>query len=205
MLRNHTITFAVTSIACGLTALMSPLTPSVRAATFTGNTIGAPTWNRPVENAMNPPTAIAGNVGTAVPYNTLPFTVSAPGSYTFLSVTPSFDNYTFLYQNAFDPTNPIANGIVSNDDLTPNVTNGLSGFTTALNVGTNYFFVTTGFDNTDAGAFTTTITGTGNVSQTTPTSVPEPATILGSLAAFSYGIYARRKIKLARSLDRKTF
>ena len=184
---------------------MSPLVPTAQAATltYTGTTIGAPTWNRPVDNFANPPVAISGGAGEAVPYSSFGFNVSAPGNYVFQSTatSPNFDNYTFLYQDSFNPTSPFLNILIGNDD---NPTPGLSGFTKALSAGTNYFFVTTGFDNTDAGTFSNTITGAGNISAITATSVPEPATFLGTLAAFGYGVYFRRKNQLTRSIDKTT-
>jgi hypothetical protein len=198
MFANTKVTFTSTSILLGFTALISSLVvPRVQAATFTytGTTTGAPTWNRPVENFNSPPTAISGASGEAVPYNSFGFMVSAPDNYVFRS-TANFDNYTFLYQNYFNPTNPLLNILIGNDD---NPTIGLSGFTKSLTAGTNYFLVTTGFDNPDVGTFRNTITGAGNI---TPTSVPEPATILGSLVAIGYGVYARRKMQLARSSDK---
>ena len=205
MLKNNTATFIGASIAWGLTVAISPLTPSVQAVTFTytGTTVGGPVWNRPVENFSNPPTAISGGAGEAVSYSTFGFNVTAPDSYVFQSTatSPNFDNYTFLYQNSFNPADPIANIIIGNDD---NPTIGLSGFTTALNTSTNYFLVTTGFDNFDAGTFSNTIVGAGNVVPGTIAAVPEPATILGSLAAFGYGVYSRRKTKTHRSGTKKT-
>ena len=81
----------------------------------------------------------------------------------------------------------------------------LSRFTTVLNTSTNYFLVTTGFDNFDAESFSNTIVGAGNVVPGTIAAVPEPATILGSLAAFGYGVYYRRKIKVNRSVTKKIF
>jgi hypothetical protein len=203
MLKNNKATFVSASIALGLTLSISPLTPSAQAATFTytGTTIGGPIWNRPVDNFSSPPTAIAGASGTAVPYSSFGFTVSDAGSYVFQSAA-NFDNFTVLYQNYFNPTDPIFNAIIANDD---NTSIGLSGFTTALNTNTNYFLVTTGFDNPDAGAFSNTIAGVGNILPGTVTSVPEPATIVGSLAAFGYVAYSRRKMKQTRSIAKKTF
>jgi hypothetical protein len=195
MLRNNKFTFISASIICGWTVLMSPIAPSARAATFTytGTTVSAPTWVRPNDNGPNPPTSVSNNT---VNYSSFGFTVSAADNYVFQS-TANFDNYTFLYKNAFDPTfgNELNNIVIGNDD---NPTGGLSGFTTALNSGTNYYFVTTGFDNTQFGTFSNSITGAGNISAI-PTAVPEPATILGSIAAFGYGAYTRRKMKLAQS------
>ncbi|WP_309740218.1 PEP-CTERM sorting domain-containing protein [Chamaesiphon sp. OTE_20_metabat_361] len=201
MFANTKIAFTSTSILFGFTALISSFViPNAQAATFnyTETTMDAPTWNRPVENFNSPPTAIAGASGEAVSYSSFGFTVSDPDNYVFQS-TANFDNYTFLYQNSFNPTNPLLNILIGNDD---NPTIGLSGFTTALTAGTNYFLVTTGFDNPDVGTFSNTITGVGNV---TPTAVPEPATILGSLVAIGSGVYARRRIKFVRSTDKNNF
>jgi hypothetical protein len=49
----------------------------------------------------------------------------------------------------------------------------LSGFTINLNAGSDYYFVTTGFSNTDEGTFSNTFTGPGNIFL-----VPEPYTSL---------------------------
>jgi hypothetical protein len=199
MIKNNKLTFAGASIICGWTVLMSPIAPSAQAATlnYSGPTVGAPTWIRPNENGPNPPTSVSNNT---VNYSSFGFTVSAAASYVFQS-TASFDNYTFLYKNAFNPTfgNELNNIIIGNDD---NPSIGLSGFTTALNPGTNYYFVTTGFESGNVGTFSNSITGAGNISAI-PTAVPEPATILGTLAAFGYGAYTRRKMKLAETIDNK--
>ncbi len=199
MLKNNKLALTGASIICGWTVLMSPLTPNAQAATFTygGTTTGAPTWIRPNDNGPNPPTSVSNNT---VNYSSFGFTVNTADNYVFQS-TANFDNYTFLYKNAFNPIlgNELNNIVIGNDD---NANAGLSGFTTTLNPGTNYYFVTTGFDNTQSGNFSNTITGAGNVSSIS-TAVPEPATILGTLAAFGYGVHARRKIKLAKSIDKK--
>jgi hypothetical protein len=201
MLKNNKVTFAGAGIALGLTALVS-IAPQAQAATLnTGTTVGAFTWNRPV--ASVPP--VLSSVATAVRYNSYGFTVSTPGSYTFQSTAvDNWDNYTFLYQKAFNPASPLTGYVTGNDDFIPNTPTSGSEFTTNLDPGTNYFFVTTGFNNGDFGAFTNTITGVGTASAIASTSVPEPATILGTLAAFGYGAYSRRKIKLAGAIDKKT-
>lgn len=202
MLKNNKVTFAGAGIALGLTMLMSP-TPSAQAVTFSGTTVGAPTWNRPVANDPNPPTVLS---GTTVSYSKYDFTVDTSGSYDFGSVGINpflWDNYTFLYKNSFNAANPLANTIIGNDNLF-GIT-GLSGFTgVALTTGTNYFFVTTGKSSTDTGSFLNSITGPGSVSQGSIAAVPEPATILGSLMAFGYGAYSRRRIKITQSIEKKT-
>jgi hypothetical protein len=200
MLRNNRVTFTGAGIALGVTAMMFSIAPSAQAATLnTGTTVGASTWNRPI--AGTPPVVLSATA-TAVRYNSFGFTVSTPGTYTFQStaISPTnWDNYTFLYQKTFNPASPLTGYVTGNDD---NPSIGLSGFTIALDPGTNYYFVTTGFTNTDAGTFTNTITGVGTASPIT--SVPEPATMLGTLAAFGYGAYSRRKMKLASSIEKET-
>ena len=206
MFKSNKATFISASMAWGLTVAILPIAPSAQAATFTytGTTIDGPTFNRPVANFSNPPTAIAGPGGAMVSYSTFSFNVTAPDSYVFQSTATSanFDNFTVLYQNSFNPADSVANAIIANDD---NPSIGLSGFTTSLNPGINYFLITTGFQNTDAGTFSNTIAGTGNVLPGPIAAVPEPATILGSLAAFGYGVYSRRKIKIDRSVIKKVF
>ena len=88
-------------------------------------------------------------VGPAVAYNTFGFTVTTSGTYTFLS-TGAFDNFTFLYEDSFDPNSPLTHAVIGSDDLLGLTT---SGFAANLTAGTHYVFVTTGFGNSDFGAF----------------------------------------------------
>lgn len=163
-----------------------------QAATFTysGTTTGAPTWNRPVANGGNPPTNLSG-IGTATPYDVFSFSVDTSSSYVFNSTSP-YDNYGFLYQGSFNPATPLANVIIGDDD---GAGNGDYRFTTNLTTGTNYFLVSTGFSNTQFGAFTTTIDGVGNVNPTSTTSVPEPFTIVGTLVGGTAALRMRKKLK----------
>ena len=154
-----------------------------------------------MENTNAVPNTISGTA-TNTRFSFRGFTVDLSGSYNFLStsLTPAnWDNYTFLYNNSFSPTAPFTNVLIGNDDLLD--TTGLSGFNGVnLTAGTNYFFVTTGFSNKDAGTFNNTINGPGNItlSAATPTSVPEPWTILGSLIGGGVVLRMRRKLS-ARS------
>jgi hypothetical protein len=151
---------------------------------YIDTTAGGPIFNRPI--AGTPPNSLSG-VGTAVPYNVLAFIVDQAGTYTIQSTATNpanWDNYTFLYATAFDPANPLVNALTGNDD---NPTIGLSGFSFGLNVGTTYFLVTTGFGNSNAGIFSNSIDGPG-----TPSSVPEPSTLL-TLASALAAIAAWRR------------
>jgi hypothetical protein len=160
-----------------------------QAATFTysGDTTGKPTWNR--SDSGNPPTTIS-SFATATRYDVFSFTVDTAGSYIFDSSSP-YDNYGLLYQGSFDPASPLTNVIIGNDD---NFTTSYN-FTTNLSTGTNYFLVSTGFNNTDFGAFTTTIDGPGNVSAGGATAVPEPFTIVGTLVGGTAAMRMRKKLK----------
>jgi hypothetical protein len=137
--------------------------------TYTGDTTNGPTYDRPFDDF----TGLSG-FGAGVSYSTFTFTVAAAGSYTFLT-TGAFDTFVFLY-SSFDPSQPLNNGIAGNDDLLPGFTT--SGFATTLAAGT-YTYVVTGFDNTEFGAFSTTIGGPGVIA-----AVPEPA----AYAMFALGL-----------------
>ena len=160
----------VTTIVSGPPALPNTLV-------VTGTTVGGPTWNRPVANGGNPPVPPASGVGTAVHYNVIPITVDVSGSYAF-QCFDGWDNYTFLYQNSFDPTAPFTNVLIGNDD---NQSIGLSGFSRNLSAGTCYFFIVTGFSNTDAGAWSVAISGPGTATNVAncapPTITPIPQAV----------------------------
>jgi len=115
-----------------------------------GDTTGAPTWNRPVTLG-----ALSG-VGTATPYVFSQFTVSANDSCDINSVQAGWDGYLHLYEISFDPLDQLTNIIALNDDGFGGVgTSDITG--QALNAGTTYFLVTSGFGNADDGPFTNTI------------------------------------------------
>ncbi len=135
-----------------------------------GDTTGGPTWNRPLSGI--PPTGLSA-VGTNVAYEVIEFTVSAGGSYDFLSVAEAgFDNFLLLYAGSFDPSAPLANALAANDDF-PTI--GVSGFSYGLTAGLSYFAVSTGFGNDDAGGYQLTISGPGDITLGGGGVVPEPA------------------------------
>lgn len=190
-----------TRLSSVLVCVISALTfvsSAVSAAdiTFTGTTAGGPVWNRPV--AGTPPNVLSG-VGTSVPYSFQVFSVGSVGTYTFLSTAvASWDNYTFLYSNTFNPGAPLTNVVTGNDDIisptgVPII--GSSGFSMNLNTSTDYFLVTTGFANTDFGAFSNSITGPGDISLGRTVATPDTGTTLSLLGLALLGLAAvRRKL-----------
>jgi hypothetical protein len=167
---------AVTCALCG----------QANAIVYSATTVGGPTFDRPLANGNAVPTSLSG-VGTAVSYSVFSFFVTTPGAYTFLSVatTPTaWDNYLVLYQNFLNPASPLTNVIVANDDFT---SIGNAGFTATLATGITYYAVTTGFANTDAGAYTLTIN---------PIPEPETYALMGlGLAGLAGVIAAKRRQK----------
>lgn len=140
--------------------------------TWTGDTTGGPTVDL----------STLGADATAVPYSAYQFTVDTDGEYTFLATAVyNIDSVTILYENSFDPADPLANGIISADD---DVSLNTSSFAAELFAGTTYVFVVAGYTDSDFGAHSVTIGGPGLIS-----AVPEPSTWLMlafGLAAITY-------------------
>lgn len=130
-----------------------------------------PGFNRPNEGA--PPTTLSA-FATNVPLNAQAFTVSVSGLYSF-TLTADYNAFLVLYQNSFDPSAPLANALIADDDGGP----GLNpAFDFNLTAGVTYIVVPTGFANHDDGAFVGTISGPGEINAVGGLIVPEPATLL---------------------------
>jgi PEP-CTERM motif len=176
-------THQLSSLAVAAVAVLVAAAPA-RAAiyTFTGDTTSGSTFNRLLEDLSD-----LSAVGTAVRYKVFAFSVSAPGDYTFITTTASYDPFTFLYSPTFAPATPLSNALAANDDLLGLTT---SGFTFALSANTPYAFINTGFFNSDFGAFSTTIGGPGNI---IPAVIPEPSGYaLLALGLVAVGLARRR-------------
>src|SRR5690606_17462348 len=122
-----------------------------------GDTTDGELWDRPLETGGGMST-----VGEGVRYKVYgPFTVDTEGVYTITSTQTGWDGFLFVYQNNFDPTDPLTNYVAGDDDGPEGI--GTSQVTPNLSTGVEYFIVTTGFDPEDYGPYTTTVSGPGNV------------------------------------------
>jgi PEP-CTERM motif len=165
-------------------------TPAFAGTTvFTGNTTGGPTYNRPLSGF--PPTNLSG-VGTAVRYVVNPFTVSTSGAYNFLNLG-TYDTYLGIHNVLFNPLNALQNAVAYNDDFGGSLSSGFTALT--LTAGVSYFAVSSGFSNSDFGAFTLTISGPGNITGGGLSAVPEPAAWAMMIAGFGFvGAAMRRRV-----------
>jgi hypothetical protein len=167
--------------------------------TYTGTTVGGPTWHRPVANGADVPFKLA-PAATDVSFSSFTFNVDTTSLYDFLSTSTApanWDNYTFLYVNSFDATKPLDNIVIANNDFP---SKGLSGFNkVSLTAGLNYFLVTSGFANADQGEFSNTISSSGQVIAGPVAAVPTPA-ILPGLVAMGIATLRKKKTDASEAL-----
>lgn len=144
--------------------------PPIVVTNFTGNTAGDPTFNRPATLTT------LSSLATAVPYEVIPFYVSASGSYDF-ETAQGFDGYPLLYSGSFSASAPLTNlkavldlGFEGEPD----------GGSVVLTAGTQYYLVMSGYENSDFGPFAGSISNSRGVAgSATLGLVPEPTTASG--------------------------
>lgn len=160
--------------------------------TFSGNTFGQPTWARP--GSGTPPTTF----GTITPYDAWQFSVDTAGVYNMRTTSASFDTYIHLFQNAFDPLDPLGNILAGNDDGGGNL---LSLIVYSLNPGTQYYLIISGFGGS-SGPYAGSIDGPGEIALSGPFhgasggAIPEPGTAI-LLGAGLTAIWAFRRRRAA--------
>jgi hypothetical protein len=146
---------------------------SLGAQAYSGNTTGGATFNRQVSDCSG-----LSGVGTAVRYSVQAFYVTTSGSYTLSgsSTGTLWDTFVHLYTGSFNPAASATNCTTGNDDGPGGI--GTHAFSFSALINTQYFLVTSGFDNDDFGAFTNRFGGPANVTFGTLPSgvVPEPST-----------------------------
>ncbi len=121
--------------------------------TFSGDTTGGPTWNRPddVGDGTSGSCELS-DFAPAVPYGSHTFSVAIGGTY---KVEVDYDEFTFagkmaLYEAAFDSADPCA-GLIALDDFN---TGGIMRIENAnLTAGTSYIIVVTGFFDFSVGPY----------------------------------------------------
>jgi len=169
---------------------------------WSGTTIGAPTWTR--STIDDDPGTFLAKVGGGEGYFAEELTVGTTGNYTFTvqqngTGTGDWDGVAgnilgFLYQNPFDPSNSLSNQLWNGGP------GAYSSWQYNLVAGEDYWIVVTGYCGTgsgpgygqvpgctgpatlEEGPFTASLTGPGTVRP-----VPEPGTLLllgASLAGF---------------------
>lgn len=162
------------------------------AAFYVDDTTDAPTFSRALSDFSD-----LSAVGTDVAYDVFAFSVGVDGVYRIRSFASGlradepWDQFLFLYASSFDPSMPLLNGVIANDDFDGTI--GRSGFDIALATGTAYYLVTTGFGNDDKGGFLNVVRGPGDILPV----VPEPGTYaLLAMGLFGVAFAVRRRAQL---------
>ena len=125
-------------------------------------------------------TVVSPSLANKVSYQVTAFQVDRSDSFSLIATAGApagWDSFTFLYKDAFDPTQPLGHVMLGNDRLAGGP-DTQSGFTNvSLQAGVTNFFVVSGYSNNQAGAYSVSITApNGTAFLASP--VPEPATML---------------------------
>jgi hypothetical protein len=176
-------------LAASAVALCAANAASAAVLDVYGDTTNAPTFHRPYHTGT-PPTFPDDR---DFHFEAFSFSVSDTGLYTgrVASIAPvAWDNVLGLYENAFDPSQPLQNVLVYKDD-----TIGLDAqFQTMLEAGKTYVAVVTGYHPYSAGTYRLTFDGSGVVVPTP--GVPEPAAWAMMIGGFGLvGSAMRRRVR----------
>lgn len=145
----------ITLLVCGILALSSAgIAVADGFQTFSGNTVGAPTWTRP--GGGTSPTIS----GAVVRYRVQRFKLESAASCTIYSAQ-DYDGYLHLYRNSFNPNAQLTNLIDGDDDGelgigTSRIPSDQDTSSVALTAGT-YFLVTSAFSASGSGSYQTFI------------------------------------------------
>ena len=139
---------------------------------WSGTTVGAPTFNRPVQPGVSANTVIPSVLsGVNVAYSAHTYNSNTSGIATITSVCVapnSWNNFLVVYQGKFDPSNPLKNAIAAveggyNDVIFQNYIvqgtfNSVASLRLSLAAGQTYTIVTTGSASTNVGSYTASVT-----------------------------------------------
>ncbi|TWU09562.1 PEP-CTERM motif protein [Symmachiella macrocystis] len=181
----------------GLILFMAVLGPTVAQAglvSYTADVSDGPGYNRPMNG--NPPTSQSG-FATNNFFDAQPFYVDLTGQYRMEVVahlSGSRDSYLILYENSFDPANPLGNALEADDD---GAGFPFSRIDRILTAGTNYILVTSTFSNNVLASYTNEIEGQGNINFGSTSAVPEPSSVvllgIGGIALAGCGWRRKRR------------
>ena len=146
--------------------------------TYSGDTTNGALFDAPLENGDDTPFATYGQ--SIFHYERQSFYVDTSGLYDILSTSinpANWDNYLYLYQGSFNPTDSLDSILIANDDFPFTGNSGFSGL--SLNGGVQYYLVTSGFSQSDFGQYRNTISGVGNITLANATPVPTPSLLPG--------------------------
>jgi hypothetical protein len=152
--------FAVAVLCVGAVLVWTEPVRADRSQSFTGNTTGAPTFNRPIEDGTG------GFAPFQVHYQAQRFRLLGD-ALCVINGTQAYDGYLHLYRSPFNPASPLANLIDGDDDGelaqgSSRIPHDVSVSNLALTAG-SYVLVTSGFDPAGEGSFQNFVSCNGDV------------------------------------------
>ncbi|WP_373545158.1 PEP-CTERM sorting domain-containing protein [Chamaesiphon sp.] len=127
-------------------------------------------------------------------YSVFEFGVDTADVYSFSSTSTGWQNAISLYEVSFDPNRVFTNLRSASTNAPNGLGVSISQFVYPLDLGVNYFLVTSGLRSSDFGNFSNAISGRGNIVVTTAAAVPEPFTVIGTLIGGTAAVRIRKKL-----------